>query len=331
MNRMALCLIFIGVFSVFTASSRNAIEVESRYLGEGWFEYRLRTLDDPFIKNITLVQLAPWPFTNYVESVPPAHWTNFLDSGDWWGIKADGTEIQPRLQEVVFRAKSNSTSFRRQQYGFVVVLVLHMADPYEGGAGGYVSSDCLVPCTPEEADGSASNMISRVEIVRDMLIDELIHTNGEIHGLTFSWNQMSTMQLEGSPDMKNWTPIARFFGTPPQTTWTTNSALNPYGNFFRLSLVANRQLTTGLSAATLAARSLTTSDIPIQSQQVVDGKIKIGFASTPGIGYEVVYDQWSGQTQAVQQVTAAGSFTWATFDLIKPQPGGSFRVRQFSK
>lgn len=331
MNRKLLCLIFAGVFAISTASARNAMEVESSYLGEGWFEYRLRTLDDPFIKKITLFQLVPWPFTNYVESVPPAHWTNFFYSGDWNGIKSDNTEVQPRIKEVVFRAKSSFTNFRRRQYGFTSILGVQLADPYEGGAGGYINLDCLIPCAPEEADGSASNIVSSIELIRDMVIDELIHTNGEIHGLTFSWNQKSTVQLEGSHDTKQWTPIARFFGTPTQTTWTTNTALNPYGNFFRLSLIANRHFTNGLAMGTSLVHASGAGEIPIQSQQIVDGKIKIGFASIPDTHYELVHDQWSGPTQTVQQVTAVGSFTSVTFDLIESQRGGSFRVRQLTK
>lgn len=326
-----LCSIFVGILAVFTATARDAIEVESSYLGAGWFEYRVRTLADPFFKKITLGQLAPWPFTNYVESIPPAHWTNFLDSSDWWGIKPDGTQAQPRIQEVIFRAKSSFTTFRRRQYGFTTVLGIQMADPYEGGVGGYVSTDCLIPCSPEEADGSATNMVSGIELIPDIKIDELIHTNGEIHGLTFSWYQQSTVQLEASHDMNLWTPVARFFGDPPQSNWTTNGALNPYGNFFRLSLIANRHFTNGLSGATFAIRSLVASDIPIQNQEILDKKIKIGFASIPDTRYQVTRDQWSGQIQTVQQVTAIGSFTSVTFDLIDSQRGGLFRVQQLSK
>jgi len=334
MNRRGLGLIIASVLVMFTASARNAMEVESSYLGGGWFEYRLRTLDDPFIKNITLGQLVPWPFTNYVEDVLPEHWTNFIPSGGWSGIMFDGAVAQPRVKEITFQVRSSFTSFRRQHFGFTSILFVETADPYflpGGGVGGYVNLDCLIPCAPGGADGSPSNMVSSIELIPDIKIDELIHTNGEIHGVKFSWAEPSTVQLEGSHDMGQWTPITRFFGNPPQSTWTTNASLNSSGSFFRLSLVANRHFTNGLPLPTSFARSAAPGEIAIQSQQIVDGKIRLGFASVPNARYEVTYDEWSGQPLAAQQVTAVSAVTSVSFDLIESQRGGLFRVRQIKK
>ena len=67
-----------------------------------------------------------------------------------------------------------------------------------GGAGGYVNLDCLVPCELEEADGSSPVLASRMELMPDITIDELIRTNGDIHGVTFSWSEPSTVELRAS-------------------------------------------------------------------------------------------------------------------------------------
>jgi hypothetical protein len=97
---------------------------------------------------------------------------------------------------------------------------------------------CLVPCAPEESDGSPSNLVSRLEIVPDLKIDGLIVTNQDVYGLRYSWPAASTVELQASHDLTNWARVARFFGDPPQTTWTTNSPMNAFGEFFRLWVIA---------------------------------------------------------------------------------------------
>jgi len=92
---------------------------------------------------------------------------------------------------------------------------------------------------PEEADGSEPQLVSRFEIVTDLVINELIVTNGEVHGVTFSWVAASTVELQGSHDLIHWTPVARLAGNwNPPTTWTTSSSLNAYGEFFRLRAIS---------------------------------------------------------------------------------------------
>ena len=112
---------------------------------------------------------------------------------------------------------------------------------------------CLVPCAPEEAgDGSAADLVFRLQLVPDLKIDELILTNSDVYGLKFSWITSSTVELQSSHDLTNWKSVARFFGDPPQTTWTTNSSLNAFGEFFRLRLIADRHDTNALSSASFS-------------------------------------------------------------------------------
>jgi hypothetical protein len=252
---LGILITAIWILGIAVTFGKNAIEIESRYDGDGWFHYRLRTLEDPFLKEIRFEQLLPDPFVNYMTNTLPDHWTNFYYKGKWTGIMFDGTALQPRTNEISFSVRSSSTHFRRQNYAFETIVYFGFADVYKGGIGGYLDMDCLVPCSPEEADGSLPTLVLQVEIVPDIKIDDLIRTNSDIYGVTFSWAEPSTVELQGSQDMVEWTSISRFFGDPPQTTWTTNVSLNSFGKFFRLSLIANRHLTTSQASAPLVPKS----------------------------------------------------------------------------
>jgi len=226
------------------------LELESRYLGDGCFQYQLRTLYDPFFIDISFGQLVPIAFTNYVSNTLPPHWTNLVVGGKWNGILFDKTAPQPRINEISFTVCSSLTSFKTDTNGFFLNMQLLLAECFEfrdTAAGRFLS--CLVPCTPEEADGSAADLVVRRELAPDLKIDELIQTNRDVCGLKFSWAGTSTVELQGSHDFTNWTPVARFFGDPPQTTWTTNSSLNSFGEFFRLRLIADRHDTNALGSA----------------------------------------------------------------------------------
>jgi hypothetical protein len=233
---MSLAFVFAISLSVL---ARDVIEVESRYLGNGCFQYTLRTLEDPFVTDIFFGYLGPQPFTNYVSNTLPPHWTNSISEGNWWGIAYDASVPQPRVNETSFSVCSSSTSFRREQYGFQTTFAFLLADCFQTRYwAGTFNSPCLVPCAPEEADGSDHQMVFRFEIVPDLVINQLIVTNGEVHGVTFSWVSASTVELQGSHDLSYWTPVARLAGYSPATTWTTNSSLNACGKFFRLRAIS---------------------------------------------------------------------------------------------
>ena len=229
----------VSTIGISVADGRDVIEVESHYTGNGCFEYTVRTLYDPFVTDIGFAQLIPRPFTNYVSNTLPPHWTNSItDDGTWWGIAYDASGPQPRFNEISFSVCSSSTSFRRS--GLQVAFAVLLADCFDlRYFAGYNTLPALVPCAPEEADGSEPQLVSRFEIVTDLVINELIVTNGEVHGVTFSWVAASTVELQGSHDLIHWTPVARLAGNwNPPTTWTTNSSLNAYGEFFRLRAIS---------------------------------------------------------------------------------------------
>lgn len=257
-NRFLVLLLAVVacLFGTSVLFGRDAVELRSRYLGDGLFEYRLRTLEDHLFSEIKFSQLVPGPFTGYVSNTLPPHWTNGLYKGHWNGIHYDESLPQPRINEITFSVQTSSTHFRREPYGFGTILSVHFDPQYFGGEseGGYLNLDCLVPCAPEESDGSATVLVSRHEFVPDIVIDGLVFTNGHVHGLTFSWPVTSTVELQASHDLVAWTPVARFPGQSGQTTWTTNSPLEGFGRTFRLLLIDTR---TWSLARSSALRSIT--------------------------------------------------------------------------
>jgi hypothetical protein len=318
---------FLGDAGAF---GRDGMEVESRYDGDGWFHYRLRTLEDPFLASIDLRQLLPDPFPGYLTNTLPNHWTNSYYGDKWSGLMFDWTAPQPRINEISFSVRSTSRHFRRQANRFHTILYLEFTDPYffpGGGIGGYVNLDCLLPCAPEQADGSPPALISRHEFIPDIKIDELIRTNQDIYGLTFSWAEPSTVELQGSHNLVDWTTVSRFFGNPPRTTWTTNVSLNRFGQFFRLSLIANSHLTKNRAAAAIISESDYSPEVPIEGLKFIDSQIRIGFVSAPNATYLLDERAWSGPTIATRQIEATKAFTTLSFDIRELRGAAFFKLR----
>jgi len=332
-NIRLFVFVAINAIGLSAGSGRDFAEVESRYIGNGTFEYTLRTLEDPFIAQIGFGQLFPSPFTNYVSSVTPPHWTNFFYQAEWTGIVPDGSVPQPRLNEISFSVTSSSTHFKLQRYGFKTLLEVTLADCLGGEyVGGYKNFDCLVPCSAEDADSSIPQMISRAEFLPDLVINELIVTNGDIHGLRFTWDEPSTVELQGSHDLAEWTAVARIYGDPPQTTWITNALLNSFGEFFRLQLITNSHPATALASAVSASQPQRLSERVIVNRIGADGKtVSIGFASVSNVVYEVDHSESVGRVIETKRVTATGAFTTAVFEMTEPRGMGFFNVRQVVK
>jgi hypothetical protein len=327
-NRIAVALIggIVWAFGLCAGLSKDCFELESHYTGDGWFQYTFRTLDDPFVEKIYLHQLTPG-FTNFVESAPPAHWTNCLGYGGWNGISYDWSSPQPRVNEITFSAQSSCTAFRRASLGLIAIVGIQMA-PILGGEylGGYVSLDCLVPCAPEQADGSSPDLVSGLELVPDIKIDGLIVTNDGVYGLTFSWAEPSIIELQGSHDLSNWTPVARFNGDPPQTTWTTNVSLNSFGEFFRLLLVADRNVPSAPATARLASASQYSSEIPIAIEGITEAQKDLRITLQSAGVFAQSYHAWWDRKPILPGPRSASSLRRpkANSNSVRNNPNSSF-------
>lgn len=242
--------IWLGVPAVSLA--RHQIEVESSYRGDGWFEYRLCSMDDPYFPGLVLGGLIQVPFTNHVEfGATPSSWFASLgtnrppgDAGpyaEWGCVSLNDWTNQIRPFEIVFRARSAERHFKRY-LGSYIVFSLSGGD---GGSGsdnmiGLWTVPTLIPCSAEEADGAPMNLLTRIAFIDlpDVRITGLQREAARVRGISFDYSRKGTFQLQATRDFRAWTNIAYVFGGPGPTTWMSPDPLNNYGEYFRLLLAA---------------------------------------------------------------------------------------------
>ncbi len=257
-----VCVSLLSLLCLWPQASGayDQIELESTYLGDGWFRYRLRSFPDPFFSFFDLGGLVLFSFTNRAEyGVDPLEWQNYGTNqctGWHWQEGLPWDYHQARPYERVFVVRSTECHFRRNDLEFsgaaecdLITMSLALASdmcppPWcSWNMVGYASVRCLAPCSAAEADGSPTNLVSRISLIPDIKIDRLLSEGERIVGLSFSWFQESTVQLEASADFVSWRPIYYIYGSPPSTDWMSPRPLNADGKFFRLRLVAGGHAT----------------------------------------------------------------------------------------
>lgn len=195
------------------------------------------------------------------------------------------------------------------------------------GALFYAGMACLVPCSPEEADGSPTNFTYVLKLVPDVAINGLIQTNGNVFGMDFTWGYDSTFLLQGSTNLNDWTNIAYVWSYPPETVWTTNTPLNNYGQFFRVELVADGHSTNlpPLSSALATSAKTKTGVSPetptVTSSRFAGGKILVNVAGQSGQTISVQALDSHGAVRVAQSVVVQETSATVGFDATKlPNP-----------
>lgn len=217
--------------------------------------------------------------------------------------------------------------------GAIVLVSLYLADfnplpssgVYSQNIVGYAGFPCLVPCSPEAADGSPTNFSYALKLLPDISIQQLIQSDGVVSGVDFLWEYDSTLLLQASTDLTTWTNVAYLWSYPPETLWTTNTPLNDFGNFFRLELVSNGHQTdlpplnsnaVLVKPATAKASMTSSATIPrISGCQMTQGKIAVNVATQPNQHYTVSALDSHKVVLATQPLTATGDSAMVYFDL----------------
>ena len=324
--------------------ARHQVELESTYLGDGWFQYRLRAPDDPFFIFFDLTGLIV-PFPGYTERVPDApDWSSTIQGEpDWpettinWSYPDCGhVACQTRPYERVFLARSDKRHFKRRQNA-VVLMSLAMVGGYHGpyttlNMVGYANINGLFPCDPHEADGSATNLLERLELINlpDPQIGTLIRTGTEIRGITFDYDEPSTVRLEATRDFGRWTNVAYIYGNAGTTSWTTNLALNQFGDFFRLRLIAEGHAS---SLPPLNGPSVESAQLsqPPKVAANSDGarvlscrprgeQLEVKVKTPTGTRHVVKLVSSSGEVQQTRTIDGSGAVTELIFNAPMPGP-----------
>ena len=325
-RRFRPLLLLLVLLGSGTAKATTFLTLQSTYLGNGWFQYQMNVMDDPFFTSAWIDQIVV-SFTNEIDSSTTStnlyndSWSNGYSS---WSL-TNGYPSRPYSE--TFLIRSSETSYRLGEAtnyaGGVVVLNGEFASytPDLGsGIGGIAQVACLIPCRPEEADGSPTNYFYVLKLLLDVTINQLIQTNGNIYGVDFTWDYDSTFVLQGSTDLNNWTNITYIWSYPPETVWTTNMPLNDYGQFFRVELVVDGHVTNlpPLTSA-LAFPSKTKANVSLTTPRVIgsqfkNGKFFVHVATQSGQIVLVRAVNSHGTICQSQQVTAKGTSATATFD-----------------
>jgi hypothetical protein len=287
--------------------------------------------NDPFFTQsyVPGIQIG---FTNQIDqSTTATNWFN-TDSTNGYSSWSFNTGISPMPPfGVTWMIHSSQTTYRLETNFFkgdaIAQLSLNIASIYPGilSGGGVFSQNaigcanlpCLVPCPPEQADGSPTNFVYQLKLAPDVMIKQLIQANGDIRGMDFLWDSEATFMLQGTGDFKNWTNITYIWSYPPETMWTTNQSLNGRGSYFRLQLVTDGHST---NVPALASNVAVKPKIPISRPPVITscrltgGNIVVAFSSSPGQGF---YMQALDSRLVVQQsqwIISYSSSTTVSFD-----------------
>jgi hypothetical protein len=238
---LAGCLLLSG----FSLSAANFLEMESSYLGDGWFQYRITLTEDPFYQEASIGTVSiDFPGRTEYGSDPDSWSSSNSDAGRAiWNF--DVQQVQTRPYERTFLARSSHTTFKTAD---LVAQITYSATPKEALQSGQVTPFAgvirlrgVVPCPPGEADASEVVQTSSVSFRDELRITSLTVAGGVPTGLIFDWTYDSTVRLEASFDLKTWTPVTTISGTAGETVWTATEPLETSGNFFRLVLLANEK------------------------------------------------------------------------------------------
>jgi hypothetical protein len=221
------------------AATASMFEVESTYVGDGWFSYRVKTIGDPRFTVVTLKTLNLPVFLNRVQyGTNSPSWTPSADPiGATWNYVSSGS--QPAGYEARFTVRSSERTFRTATVTALGYDFEYVDSSTTQVASGSAEFSVLVPCLPAQADNSPTNRVSGFDPLpplADLKIDKLVARGGAIEGIGFSYSGDFTVTLQATTNFVQWSDVARLRGVGVSNVWTTNQPLNSYGNFFRLQL-----------------------------------------------------------------------------------------------
>lgn len=221
----------------------EALSARSTYLGNGWFQYDVTLHHDPYFKTASLEGVVV-DFTNCTEfGDDPLDWSNAYDQAHAAWAYSTNAPTQTRPYSVSFLVHSTNTTFKANPMGLILAGSLvpqdHLVSSFLAENMVYLCKfNTLIPCRPEDADGSATSIYASAEMVPDVRVDSLYMISNEPYGLTFSWPTSCTVQIQAQTNFSNWIPVTNALGYPPSTTWTSPVPLQAYGNHFRIRLLA---------------------------------------------------------------------------------------------
>ena len=106
--------------------------------------------------------------------------------------------------------------------------------PPRGGA--YANVTGLVPCSPDEADGSPPEWVDRVGGFPELEVQSILISDGRPTGIRFQVGGGLRVVVESSDDLKTWIAVGSAVGVNGLTTWAPGGTLETLGRFFRVAV-----------------------------------------------------------------------------------------------
>lgn len=333
----------------FAGTRDTAISLQSTHLGEGRIRYTIITPDDPFYSFLDVTGFGLWDTNSFEWESRPPRWTNGAPAMNGWYFDGDGLGGQVRPYQASFVIRSALTSFKQVEYGALVLMSIGTVGGYHGhvvsvNVVGYWNARVLVPCPPEEADGSETNLTSTLKLftLPDIQIASLILSNGRPAGISYSYPELNTVRLEATYDFNIWTNVAYIYGQSGTTTWINADPLDSYGNNYRVRLVAEGHapnlppLNPGTSMLTAAGSNPAKDTPPSKLRSLLERSrpdpdgTEVAFASEPGRAYSVMLLDLSMNPMTEVEVLATRS---ATSVLLRgaASRAGLIKITELSK
>jgi hypothetical protein len=320
-----------------TAEATTFLRLQSTFLGDGWFQYQMSVMNDPFFTEADITW-AGINFTNEIDQIEDS--TNWIYAGrnepysSW--LFTNGIPARPYTE--TFLIRSSETSYRlaggTNGQGALILMSLYPAGIYPGMASGvfsqnivgYANTPCLIPCRPEDADGSPTNFVYDLKLLPDIEINHLVQGPSGFDGVDFTWGFKSTFLLQGTMDYNRWTNIAYLWSSPPETVWSTNQSLGDYGQFFRMELVSDGYATnlpplSRAGSVTKVAAKAGAATTRVSGCKLAGGQIVLNFATQPGQHVQLDAMNANGTVLQKQQVLSTGQSATVCFDAASlPSP-----------
>jgi hypothetical protein len=201
--------------------ARDFMTLESTYLGDGLFEYKLTFPDDRY-----------WDQVSFGSVLGLASFTDFVQIPEGWDVigspwQQDPELPQPTPYQGVFRAHSDAPGYN---IGTVsVAFTPHWRDwarPLDTNTNGllvlYANLSCLVPTTETGRALSPTNVVGRIPGYPELEVQGLVLTNHQPVGLRFNAGPSLPVTIQASDDLKHWKAIASAQGAAAPVTWISS-------------------------------------------------------------------------------------------------------------
>ncbi len=221
----------------------DLLRLESRFLGDGLFEYVIDFPDDRYFDKVNFDALSVVGLSDQLGVLridTPQHWTDV--SGGW---RHDQMLWEPVPYRTTFRIQTTTDAYRKSPitivwaqhwYSWAVPEGTPNTDDTPPRAVAFANLTGLSPCLPAESDGSLPEWVSGVPGYPEVKIERIVMSEGKPVGIRFRVGGGLPVVVEASEDLKTWVAVGSVVGASGVSTWASAGPLNTMGTFFRVAV-----------------------------------------------------------------------------------------------